>query len=567
MNIIINNKLIYIYINFYNIMSSLDIVTTEDEQFKEHYPKIMKKVETKKLLEMEPTIDEITKVYEIIIDFIKTNKRKVYGGYALNKLLISKMPGLAIYDESDTPDIEFYSPDPLGDLVKICDKLHNEGFKNVVGQEAQHKETYSIFVNFQLYCDISYMPANVYNKSRYIQLDGFNLIHPWFMTIDFFRMFTDPMVSYWRLEKHFMRYLKLQKTYPLPLISKPLDIKPYDSENLNKTINLLEEYLSSKSSIIFTGFYAYNYYLIDSEFSKSDLRYKQIQMPYLEVYSTNYVQDGLDIIGFVQSNLPEEIKLKVSHTEFYPFFQFYGYNTVFYYKDNDIDIPILYLYSNNKKCIPFKEVPYISFDNIKIKYKKESNSTINIGSFDFNILHALIILVKVRVDDDNDWNDILYTLINGLVTFRKYYFNQNKKTLYDDTIYEGFVINCKGESISPEREKRLLIQVRKKLGKPGIYRYEAGVSKHPGPYYFMNSSGNIIKNQSNIKLTEENLNKKIEDELENEESSDIKKKEENQTQNNESDEQKQEQNKSNITLQSDNQTNLSNDDNYDEYDK
>jgi hypothetical protein len=148
-------------------MSSLDIVTTEDEQFKEHYPKIMKKVETKKLMEMEPTLDEITKVYEIIIDFIKKNKRKVYGGFALNKLLISKQPSLAIYDESDTPDIEFYTIDPLGDLVKICDDLKEKGFKNVVGQEAQHKETYSIFVNFQLYCDISYMPANIYNKCRY----------------------------------------------------------------------------------------------------------------------------------------------------------------------------------------------------------------------------------------------------------------------------------------------------------------------------------------------------------------------------------------------------------------
>ena len=73
-------------------MSSLDIVTTEDEQFKEYYPKIMKKVEKKKLMEMEPTLEEITKVHEIINDFIKTNKRKVYGGYALNKLLIAGCP-------------------------------------------------------------------------------------------------------------------------------------------------------------------------------------------------------------------------------------------------------------------------------------------------------------------------------------------------------------------------------------------------------------------------------------------------------------------------------------------
>ena len=274
-------------------MSLLDIVSTQDDQFKENYPKIMKKIGKKKLEEMEPTIDEITKVNAIIIDYIKENKRKVYGGYALNKLLIAKNPSLAIYDELDTPDIEFYSPDPLGDLVKLCDKLKEAEFKNVIGQEAQHKETYSIFVNYQLYCDISYMPSNIYSKVRFIQMDGFYLIHPWFMTIDYFRMFTDPLVSYWRLEKHFARYLKLQKTYPLPLINKALEIIPFKQDNLHSTINLLEDFLSSLPSIIFTGFYAYNFYLEYTKYYDKDKRFGQIQMPYLEVYSTNYIEDGL----------------------------------------------------------------------------------------------------------------------------------------------------------------------------------------------------------------------------------------------------------------------------------
>ena len=300
-------------------MNLLDIVSTQDEQFKENYPKIMKKVEHKKLMEMEPTLDEMTRVYEIIIKYIKQKKRKVYGGYALNKLLIVKNPGLAIYDESDTPDIEFYSPEPLVDLVELCDELASKGFKNVVGQEAQHKETYSIFVNYQLYCDISYMPGNIYNKARFIQSDGFNLIHPWFMTIDFFRMFTDPMVSYWRLEKHFSRYLKLQKTYPLPLINKPVEIDHFKNDNLNEAINLLEDFLGSKSSIIFTGFYVYNYYLNFTKYEKKDVRFKQIQMPYLEVYSSDYIQDGLSIIDYI-GTLPEHLSSKITHSEFYPFF-------------------------------------------------------------------------------------------------------------------------------------------------------------------------------------------------------------------------------------------------------
>ena len=494
-------------------MNSLDIVTTENEQFKEHYNRILKKVELKKLMEYEPTKDEITKVFDIIIDFIKSNKRKVYGGYALNKLLISKNPSLAIYDEIDIPDIEFYSPDPMKDLIKLCDTLHEKGFKNIIGQEAQHKGTYSIFVNFQLYCDISYMSTNIYNKCRFVQLDGFNLIHPWFITIDFFRMFTDPIISYWRLEKHFVRYLKLQKSFPLPTINKPLIIEPYKTENIRKSINLLEDFLAQKTTTIFTGFYVYNYYLTNSNFNKSDGRFKQVHIPYLEVYSTEYIKDGLDVIKFI-NELPEELSKNISYNEFYPFFVFYGYNTVFYYNDNDEKIPILYLYSNNNKCIPFKQVSYIPSDN---KFKKTKNDLINIGSFDFNILHALIILVKVRVDDDNDWNDIIYTLINGLVSFRKSYFKKNKKTLYDDTIYEGFVIDCKGETMAPDREKRLLMQIRKKLGKPAYYRYESGVSKHPTHYNFPNSSGNMIKNKSNFKLIDENLNSKIDDELENEE--------------------------------------------------
>lgn len=352
----------------------------------------MKKIGKKKLEEMEPTIDEITKVNDIIINYIKKNKRKVYGGYAQNKLLVAKNPSLAIYDELDTPDIEFYSPDPLGDLTKLCDKLAKEGFKNVIGQEAQHKDTYSIFVNYQLYCDISYMPSNIYSKSRFIQSDEFNLIHPWFMLVDYFRMFTDPMVSYWRLEKHFARYLKLQKTYPLPLINKPVTISPFKADNLHLTINMLEDYLSDMPGTIFTGFYAYNYYLKYSGYTKKDKRFGQIQMPYLEVYSTNYIEDGLKIIEYI-SSLPVEQSSKISHREFYPFFQFYGYNTVFYFELNGDLIPILYLYSNNNKCISFKSVPYIKFDNQKIKSSlyKEYHS---------NHCHHQLLLLPILLENE-----------------------------------------------------------------------------------------------------------------------------------------------------------------------
>ncbi len=504
--------------------NSLDIVITEDDQFKEHYSDIMTKIKKKQLAEVEPTIDEITQVYDIITEFIKEKKRKIYGGYALNKLLIAKNKEFALYDELDTPDVDFYSPDPINDLVEIADRLHKAGLKEVVGQEAQHKETYSIFVNHKgPYCDISYMPNNIYSKVRFIQLDGFNVVHPWFMMIDYFRMFTDPMNSYWRLEKHFARYLKLQKTYPLPRINKPLQIPAYKDKGFSTALNLLFDFMAQRDSTIFTGFYAYNYYLYLSGYHKYDKSYNYIFMPYLEVYSGDYVNDGMDLIEYIKT-LPEEIRSSLSYKEHYPFFQLYGYNVEVYYNDGSDDIPILYLYSNNKRCIPYKEVEYVKFDNLnKDKPEPVSTTSIKIGCFDLNILHVLTILVKVRVDDDNDCNDRLYKLINGYVLFRNYYLSKKKITLYDESVFEGFVIECIGETIAPDREARLVMKARKKLGKPIKWRYQpSGDAKKLGKYVFLNSSGNQVNNKRNLRLTEENKNKKWEDDYEDEENYDEK---------------------------------------------
>ena len=212
--------------------------------------------------------------------------------------------------------------------------------------------------------------------------------------------------------------------------------------------------------------------------------------------------------------MPEELSKKISHKEYFPFFQFYGYNTVIYFDDGKETIPILYLYSNNKKCIPYKQVDYIKFDNLnKNNPKLDTNKKINIGCFDQNILHALIILVKIRIDDDNDWNDLIYKMINGYVTFRNYFLETTKKTIYDDTIFQGFVIDCMGETILPDREKRLIGELRKKQGKPYTFRYDPSTNTTLGKYTFANSSGNEILKASQLKLKKENLTKGLLDEL------------------------------------------------------
>ena len=484
---------------------SLDIVNTEDELFMENFPKILKKVkdaEKNKINDYGPSVTEKKDIYNIIFKYVKDHKRKIYGGYALNKMLTNKNKDYALYTEQDTPDIDFYSPEPINDLIKLCNILYEKGYETVEGREAQHKETYSIFINYQLYCDITYMPNNIYNKIRFLNIDGFTVVHPWFMMIDYFRMFSDPVVSFWRLEKHFGRYLKLQKSYPLPLIQEPLKLPKYEDIKITESINLLFKYLIKNQSIIFTGFYAYNYYLYISKYNKKNNKYNYIQIPYLEVYSTDYITDGKELLEEIKNNFPTEISSKLSHKEYYPFTQFYSNNIVIYYNDGKDEVPILYMYSVHNKCIPIKKVNLINFCNLNDIKEEEGDYNINIGSFDFNILHALIILVKVRVDDDNSWNDVLYKLLNGFVSFRDYYFKVNNLTLYDDSIFEGLVIDCIGKTINPEIERLIMIKERKKQGKPLVFRYEPGQSKEvkESTYIFQNSSGNEIKNDNKLKL-------------------------------------------------------------------
>jgi hypothetical protein len=353
------------------------------------------------------------------------------------------------------------------------------------------------------------MPANIYHKIKFIQKDGLYITHPWFLMIDYFRMFTDPMLSYWRLEKTLNRYLKLQKTYPLPTINKPLAIASYKNVNLNKSMDLLFDFFATNPGVLFTGFYTYNYYLWASDYNKQNKQYDYTTIPYYEVYSTNYIADGIALLEFIKS-MPEELAKNISHNENYPFFQLYGYNTVIYYNDGQDNIPILYLYSNNKRSIPFKSVDYVKFTgkNIMVDNKKQ----INIGSVEHNILHGLNILVKIRVDDDNDWNDIIYKYINGIVLFRNYFLSKHKLTIYDPSIFQGFVIECIGQTIQPEREKRLQMDAKRKKGKPVLFRYDPSVSKTPPKFIFANSSGNPIIKDAYLQLLEKNLNPNAEQE-------------------------------------------------------
>ena len=276
----------------------MDIYSKKDlEVFKKNIKEVIKKVKKKSLSILEPTKTEIENAQKIILKYIIKKKRKIYGGTALNEIIRNKNKKDVFYDdEVDLKDYDIYSPNPIEDIVNVCNILEDKKFKYVEGSEAQHNGTYSIFVNFENVLDVSYVPFNVYNKIPFIEINNVIYTHPDFVRIDTFRMFTDPLNSYeLRLEKQFNRFLILEKYYGVKKLSNSIPLKDLKDDlkyERNEVLDTVHTFLiNNKNSIIF-DLYAYNYYLEKSNILEiKDNKFKLIDLPYYQFISIDYEND------------------------------------------------------------------------------------------------------------------------------------------------------------------------------------------------------------------------------------------------------------------------------------
>jgi len=476
------------------------------ELFLKNADNITKEANKMKMSLIEPYEHEIYDIYDIIFKFIKENKRKVYGGFALNYLLKDKDPTAGIYGDEETPDVDFYSPDPLRDLVKLCNTIYQKGYKDVVGREAIHKETYTLRVKDLSFCDISYVPRNIYNKMPFREMKNIYITGPEFMVIDYYRILTDIILTSFRIEKTVKRLHLLQKYYPAPCIKKPLIIlRPIfksetgDEAKYEKSLSIIQKFATNNKETILIGFYAYNQFLHESGILKNVSNtntFRYINVPYYEIIATDYIKNSLELIDILKKEFPNQDDI---HTiEYYPFFQFWGHSVCIYYKTT----LIAKIYNNNKKCIPYRVVPAYTFSN-KINTETTDNK-IYIASFPMTTLYILITVIKARVDDNEYSKDIktlCYTMLSHMRECRKYYFNTMNKTLLDDTIFKEYVIQCLGKPITPQYEKQLLIESRKRQNKRYKFSYDPSENvREDYNYVFANSSGNPINNVRNLKL-------------------------------------------------------------------
>ena len=412
----------------------------------------------------EPTLNETSNVYSAIRNYIKKKKKIAYGGFAQNLLLIAKNPNdsfykkidSAYYNWPDVADMEFYSSTPLADIIELTEELHSLGFKHIEGSAGMHPETYKIFVNFINYCDISYMPPNIYNNMPIIEVDGIVCSHPHFMMVDTYRVLTDPMTSYWRLDKSIKRFQKLIKYYP---IDQTFNEKKIELKTNKDVLKIIRKKIIHGSELIVVGFYAFDYLVkkISSDLSIN-------KYPYYEAIAENLEKSAKKVNSVLTNKFGKKITIK----EFYPFGSFMDKRIEFYH-DGDL---VFRLFGNNERCTV---------------YNYSEKKLTNFGTYNLVFMYLLFDYFLAFISKDKTNTELYQGLISKLFNARNKYLNYKKLTVMDKSPFQDFTFKCYGVPTDPMRS----VFLKRKHGKQFKFRY--GPNGTPGKvpeYTFSNSSGN-----------------------------------------------------------------------------
>lgn len=395
----------------------------------------------------EVTDKEFKEVMNHIKDYIRKEKKIVYGGYAQNILIKEQNKKDAFYKENGRDDIEFYSTEPVKDLINLCDYLHKKKYKYVEGSEGVHSNTYNLFVNFQLYCDISYLPPKIYNNCSVMLVDNMKIIHPHFMMIDAYRVYTDIYSIEFRLSKTFDRMSKLEKYYPFDENASynkiEYEIKLKEKE-YNTIFRFIRKSIIHNSNFIVIGHYAFNRLMKHSDYEKF-----MIHEPFYTLISIDFKTDS----DKIYHKLKKQFSNRISSKRYYKFNDFAD-ESIEYYYNNQI---ILRIYGNNHRCIPYNYSPK----------KKTKFGTSQI------IMLYLLINYQLAVIRKNNFNKVVYmTMITRLLKARNKYLDDNNKTILDKSSFQEFTLECIGEPENILRESRLARKEKKrKKIQPIVFRY------------------------------------------------------------------------------------------------
>lgn len=422
----------------------------------------------------DPPLEDVKEIVEITLKFISDKKRKIYGGYSHNNVIKMHNKSDAIYSDSDAPDIDVYTPTPIEDLVELCNILHENGFTDVIGKEAQHSETYKIFTKGYNAIDLSYVPKNIYNNIPFVEIEGIRYVHPSFSMIDLYKMMSEPLFSSWRWPKIFKRLQLLQKYYPIHKMSSDLTKTQnvYRHKNdISNVMSVVEEFITNNKNIYLFGDYAYNYLIEKSETTNKSI--KPVNMSIYRIVSTNYKNDSKQLIKMFKNK-----NIQITYKEYYPLWTLTGYSVELLYKGEIFAV----IYHNMKRCCP----------------TIETNKSVQIGSFDYLLLMEMIMSFKQKVLRDDQKKKYHDTIVTNMILLREEYLKSNKLTLLDPSIFQSFNIPCIGDAVDPITEAQKHRKEKKEKNMT-TFMYKP-VRELTNKWIFANTSGNEIHNPKNLKI-------------------------------------------------------------------
>ncbi len=442
-------------------------VNSDMDEFDNNIEQMIDKIKQINSVKMDPTIDVQLSIANVIYKYIKDKGRILYGGTALNDILINKK-GISIYKKYDSPDIDFYSPKPYEDAVELCELLNKHKFKNVTAIDALHEDTIKIFVDYKDYCDITWVPQRIYNSIDKLVINSINYAHPHFLFIDQLRIVNQPLTSAeLRWKKTFKRMCLLTDFFPfenfiykIPVQKMEPHISNYISlvrsnflketaeiDNGDKNINdsdINDSNISMSDICLVSGFDAYNFYVRESQTNLTD----QIQVPYLEFISVKYKISVKTMYNYLKK-IVKDINL-LEKEEYFPFFQFTGNSIIFKYDG----IPIVKIYDMQGYCIPYNE----------------KNSVMYV-SYTYLLMMLMISKFLAYVDKNKEYVKVYKALISNILDIRNSYLLKNKLTILDNSIFQEFKISCVGKTVDFMKESRNRKIAQAKKGKKP-FRYD-----------------------------------------------------------------------------------------------
>ena len=460
-------------------------------------PKLIADKDSYKKDKVLPNRIVVDKMLNIVLNFIKRKKRKIYGGLAINKAIIKKSPKDKIYNKNDTPDYDFYSPDYFEDIVELCNELYKSGIKYVRAEQSFHPNTCSI--KAELYekniADISYIPLNIYNHIPTYTINKIKYVKPEFTIIDSYRILMDPITSWFRLEKVYPRVQILEKFHILPSKLPPVTKNFTEKKHPNIYTNIqsdLYNNIVSKHNIVVIGTYAYNELI---QFLKiDDYKKRQVNNNLLECLlfsnsikgtSKNKITNSHKIAKELLWNVNREIqkhlmliykikKSSITYVEYNKFVDFYEIS-----EEIRIDnIPIIRIYVTHK-CIPFHM----------------TRNQVNIASF-YLLLYLLMgYKFYLQVSEEKNSKKKYEYMIQNLLYLREDWYKKKKMTGLENTLFKELGFNCIGTNIhSPFQIKMMKGKnLKYEPNQKNINKYEKQIEKITNKYELEIMDGNIIK--------------------------------------------------------------------------